>query len=284
MQNIQKRILFTLLACSLFGAGNKINTGNRLQFALAIESDRYKLIKLIKSLLDISAVILIEKQEAAVDNESTERDKNFAQSPDYIIKNKTNKEADASAEAVLADENKEADASAEAVLADENKEADASEQAAVSNDSKESQEDNEIIQMINKISRKIDQKGLYYDQIANSDSIDSINSLNEKLDKIYKYRLRKNNLTKENKEILEIILKIKEFIGVFIGVFDKTKLKQDLTINLIELLNSLTRYVDSLSDEKSDKKFNAAKQALRRTHKTIGILIHGFTRKSLEIT
>ena len=269
MQNIQKRILFTLLACSLFGAGNKINTGNRLQFALAIESDRYKLIKLIKSLLDISAVILIEKQEAAVDNESTERDKNFAQSPDYIIKNKTNKEADASAEAVLADENKEADAS---------------EQAAVSNDSKESQEDNEIIQMINKISRKIDQKGLYYDQIANSDSIDSINSLNEKLDKIYKYRLRKNNLTKENKEILEIILKIKEFIGVFIGVFDKTKLKQDLTINLIELLNSLTRYVDSLSDEKSDKKFNAAKQALRRTHKTIGILIHGFTRKSLEIT
>ena len=209
MQNIQKRILFTLLACSLFGASNKINTKNRLQFAFAIESDRYKLIKLIKSLLDISAVILIEKQEAAVDNEPTERDKDFTQPLNYDI-TKTNKEDDASVQAAVPNENKEADASAEAVLADENKEADASEQAAVSNDSKKSQEDNEIIQMINEISRKIDKKGLYYDQIANSDSTEFIYRFDDQLDKIYKYRLKKNNLTEENREILEIISKIKK--------------------------------------------------------------------------
>jgi len=245
MQNIQKRIFFTLLACSLFGATMDQEMLNKSTFAT--ESDRYKLIKLIKSLLDISAVILIEKQEAAGD--SPIEDETVDASAEDIVVNETNA---------------------------------ASVQPIVASNSKESQEDNKITKMIDEISDTINKKGLYYDQIANNyydKNIRHINLLNQKLDTIYEHRFTKNNLTEENKKILEIISKIK----FKIKEFDKTASKKDLTIDLIELLDSLTRYVYSPSDEKPDNKFNAAKQALRRTHKTIGILIDTFTNKDSKI-
>lgn len=81
MQNIQKRILFTLLACSMFGAtdseiNESFDSSKTLEFASTPNDKFYKLlsyrvVKLIKSFLDISTIILAEELEKLDSNKET---------------------------------------------------------------------------------------------------------------------------------------------------------------------------------------------------------------------